>query len=152
MGGSDDEETTVYTKSIAGGTKKAPPTKSGGSSHGLLSFEDEIDEGVEFKVKKTNLSEKMAREKERTEKRKHKQQKQEVSPVLLYDIIMTSLQEVVISSDEEEEQDLSVIEQLHVGVVPDAKMIHAIRKKRELARKMGVASVDYLPLEQETKK
>ena len=152
MGGSDDEETTVYAKSTAGGTKKAPPTKSGGSSHGLLSFEDEIDEGVEFKVKKTNLSEKMAREKERTEKRKQRQQKQEVSPVLLYDIIMTSLQEVVISSDEEEEQDLSVIEQLHVGVVPDAKMIHAIRKKRELARKMGVASVDYLPLEQETKK
>ena len=152
MGGSDDEETTVYTKSTAERTKKAPPTKSGGSSHGLLSFEDEIDEGVEFKVKKTNLSEKMAREKERTEKRKHKQQKQEVSPVLLYDIITTSLQEVVISSDEEEEQDLSVIEQLHVGVVPDAKMIHAIRKKRELARKMGVASVDYLPLEQETKK
>ena len=152
MGGSDDEETTVYTKSTAERTKKAPPTKSSGSSHGLLSFEDEIDEGVEFKVKKTNLSEKMAREKERTEKRKHKQQKQEVSPVLLHDIIMTSLQEVVISSDEEEEQDLSVIEQLHVGVVPDAKMIHAIRKKRELARKMGVASVDYLPLEQETKK
>lgn len=152
MGGSDDEETTGYTKSTAEGTKKVPPTKSGGSSHGLLSFEDEVDEGVEFKVKKTSLSEKMAREKERVEKKKHKQQKQEVSPVLLYDIVMTSLQEVVISSDEEEEQDLSVIEQLHVGVVPDARMIHAIRKKRELARKMGVVSVDYLPLEQETKK
>ena len=152
MGGSDDEDTIGYTKLTTEGTKKAPPTKSG-----LLSFEDEVDEGVEFKVKKTSLSEKTTKEKERIVKRKQKQQllkqqKQEVSPILLYDIIMTSLQEVVISSDEEEEQDTSVIEQLHVGVVPDAKMIHAIRKKRELARKMGVASVDYLPLEQETKK
>ena len=40
----------------------------------------------------------------------------------------------------------SIGRHLETGVVPDAAMIHAIRKKRELAREMGVASVEYLPL------
>ena len=42
---------------------------------------------------------------------------------------------------------VSISGQLHQGMVPDATMIHAIRKKREMARKLGVESVEYLPLE-----
>lgn len=52
----------------------------------------------------------------------------------------------------EEEEDGFLARHLSQGLVPDATMIHAIRKKREMARKMGVESVDYLPLKMGGKK
>ncbi len=53
------------------------------------------------------------------------------------------------SGSEDDDNDVGVASigrHLETGMVPDAAMIHAIRKKRELAREMGVASVEYLPL------
>ena len=46
----------------------------------------------------------------------------------------------------EEDEETVLARHLSQGLVPDATMIHAVRKKREMARKLGVESVDYLPL------
>ena len=54
--------------------------------------------------------------------------------------------------EEEDDEDVSISARLHAGMVPDATMIHSIKKKRELARNLGVDSVDYLPLEKGGKK
>ena len=56
------------------------------------------------------------------------------------------------SDDDNEEGVVSINDHLHSGIVPDATMIHAIRKKREKARELGISSVDYLPLEKDGEK
>lgn len=54
---------------------------------------------------------------------------------------------VLMDDEVEEEGVASVGHHLQSGMIPDATMIHAIRKKREMVREMGVASVDYIPLD-----
>lgn len=56
------------TTSIKGSNKPLPATKTN-----LLSFEDEVVEGEEFKVKKSSLSKKLIREREAEEKKQHEE-------------------------------------------------------------------------------
>lgn len=59
----------------------------------------------------------------------------------------------------EEKEEESVLDRLHAGIVPDALMIHNIRKKRQLERErggdMGGArgrGIEYLSLNKDDKK
>lgn len=56
------------TTSIKGSNKPPPATKTN-----LLSFEDEVVEGEEFKVKKSSLSKKLIREREAEERKQQEE-------------------------------------------------------------------------------
>ncbi len=94
----------------------------------LLSFNDEeLGDGTEFKVKKLSHSKRTSKKLEK-QKRKQETQKQ-------------LMEEADDSSDSEQESALSSIShRISAGVIPDSSLIHAARKQRELARKMGTQS------------
>ena len=69
------------------------------------------------------------------------------------DSSVKEVEEIDDDDDNEEEGCVaSINDHLLSGMMPDAAVIHAIRKKRERARELGVPSVDYLPLEKDGKK
>ena len=111
------------------------------STRGILSFEDELEEddcdSEMFQIKKTARSQRLAREHEKEKKRREEKEKRRAEREAKR---VNASQEG--SSDEEEVVPLG--ERLNAGYLPDASMIHAIRKRREMARKLGV---DYLPLD-----
>lgn len=92
----------------------------------LLSFDDgDLGDGTEFKVKKSNHAKRAAK---KLEKQKLIQQQ-------------VPVQAPEGSSDSEQESALSSIShRISAGVIPDSSLIHAARKQRELARKMGTHS------------
>ncbi len=93
----------------------------------LLSFDDEdLGDGTEFKLKKSSHAKRAAK---KLEQQKRKQEIQQVT------------QKAEDSSDSEQESALSSIShRISTGVIPDSSLIHAARKQRELARKMGTQS------------
>lgn len=106
----------------------------------VISFEPPVDEGDEedggaelFQIKKSIASKKLARELERERKKKEEREKRRAEKEAL---------RAVEENDEEDEVPLG--ERLRGGYLPDATTIHAIRKQREMARKIGV---DYMPLD-----
>ena len=117
----------------------APPTNVPKS---LLSFDDEeLGDVTEFKVKKANHAKRAAKKLEQ-QRRKEELQRQ-----------VMEMEES--SSDSEQESALSSItHRISVGVIPDSTLIHAARKQRELARKLGPQSTgtDFISLESNTKK
>ena len=112
------------------------------SRRGVLSFEAELEDdgdGEEFKIKKTARSQRMAKELEREKKRMEEKERRRAEREAKR--LNASREE---SEEEEETREVPLVERLSTGYLPDATMIHAIRKKREMARKLGV---DYLPLD-----
>ena len=57
------------------------------------------------------------------------------------------------SSGEESEDNLAppLGQRLSEGFIPDAATIHAVRKRRERARQLGVQGTEYIPLEESRK-
>lgn len=51
------------------------------------------------------------------------------------------------SEESEDDTSSSLTHRLSAGYIPDATTIHAVRKRRELARQKGGRSADYIPLE-----
>ncbi len=110
----------------------------------LLSFDNEdLGDGTEFKVKKSNHAKRTAR---KLEEQKRKEELQRVMEKV----------EPNDSSDSEQESALSSIShRISVGVIPDNALIHAARKQRELARKTGgqpaAAGNDFMSLDSNEK-
>ncbi|XP_019855914.1 PREDICTED: PAX3- and PAX7-binding protein 1-like [Amphimedon queenslandica] len=143
----DDEEAEPVALTTNRGAN--PPTQVSSS---LLSFDDEVGEGEEFKIKKSSLSKKLRRERE-LEERKRQEEK----------LIKEALRDDDDEDDKEEEEgggegngEGSVLDRLHAGIVPDATMIHAIRKKRQLVRERGGGGggrgLEYMSLDKDDKK
>lgn len=106
-----------------------------------LSFKDDLEGGEEeFKVKKTNHSKRVARMLEK-EKRKEKRLREAMQ-----------VEKDISSREDSEEEDskeplFSLSHRLSAGVIPDAAMVHAARKKREVMRKLGGQPQDYMPID-----
>ncbi len=106
----------------------------------LLSFDNEdLGDGTEFKVKRSNHAKRTAK---KLEQQKRKEELQKV----------IEKAEPNDSSDSEQESALSSIShRISVGVIPDNALIHAARKQRELARKTGnqpaAAGSDFMSLD-----
>lgn len=115
-------------------------TSQGGRSS-KLSFEDDLvgEEGVEvFAVKKTNHSRRMAKMVERERRRQERRERERAAAMIQ--------RESSGEDSEEEGPTFSLAHRLSEGFIPDAATIHAARKKREMARKFGGPSADYLSL------
>lgn len=106
----------------------------------LLSFEEDIGgDGTEFKVKKTNYAKRIAKMMER--------EKEDSEPL--------QAEEQESSEDERPARDdeaaapsgIHLTQRLSEGFIPDAATIHAFRKKREVARKLGGSGADFMTLE-----
>ena len=109
-----------------------------------MSFNDDLEEGEEvFQVKKTNHSKRVAKMMER-EIRKEKRLKEAMQ-------LDTSSRE---DSDEDGSGEVplfSLSHRLSAGVIPDAAMVHAARKKREIMRKLGGGTAqDYMAIDRNT--
>ena len=128
---------------------------------GLLSFEDEIEEGEQFQLKKTKESRKLM-QKIKEEKKRKKVSKIEIpdkAPV--HQVATNSVpvdveskpNEIQMGSDLESESDdddsamySNVHSDLSTGVIPDAATIFALKKQRERARTAGPGA-DFVPLQ-----
>ena len=92
----------------------------------------------EFKVKKSNHSRRMAKQKEKARKEEDtskvdtKSQSRKPQKLLQQQYAQESSDE-----DNQEEPLFSLAHRLKDGYIPDAHMIHAARKKREIARQLG---------------
>ena len=91
-----------------------------------------------FQIKKTARSQRLAREHEKERKKREEKEKRRAEREAKR--ANAAAQE----GSSEEEEIVPLGERLNAGYLPDASTIHAIRKRREMARKLGV---DYLPLD-----
>ena len=96
----------------------------------------------EFKVKKSNHSRRMAKQKEKTRKDDDTIKDDTKSQSRKGRLQQKSLHQQYTQSNDEDEQEeplFSLAHRLKDGHIPDAHMIHAARKKREIARQLGTA-------------
>lgn len=108
----------------------------------LLSFEEDIGgDGTEFKVKKTNHTKRVAKMAEREKKKGNSEPLQAEEQV-------SSEDEHPANENEEAAPSVHFTQRLSEGFIPDAATIHAFRKKREVARRLGSSAPDYVSLEQ----
>lgn len=93
-------------------------------------------------MKKSNHSRRLAKQKEKTRKEDDVNKDDEKSKSRKGQMQKKSLcqQYTQESSDDDQEEPLfSLAHRLKDGYIPDAHMIHAARKKREIARQLGTA-------------
>jgi GC-rich sequence DNA-binding factor len=114
------------------------------SGRTLLSFEDDLEGDVEeFRVKKSNHSRRVAKQKEKTQKEDDVTKDDAKLRSRKGHLQQKSLRQQYTqgSSDEDEQKEpfFSLTHRLKDGYIPDAHMIHAARKKREIARQLGTA-------------
>ncbi|KAK3577424.1 hypothetical protein CHS0354_032273 [Potamilus streckersoni] len=140
----------------------------------VLSFEEDHDEDVEiFKIKKSSYSKKIAKQlkKEKQVEETHKVKdssdltdglKKSVTPPVkkedsdeeaerkirqLREEFRTLNGDEAAALDEESDEDDILKKMMKRGEIPDANMIHAIRKQRQMARELG----DYVPIDDTVK-
>lgn len=135
-----NDSTTPATATAPSATP-APPSNVPKS---LLSFDDEdLGDGTEFKVKKSNHTQRVIKKLEQQRRREELQRQMD----------KTAIDE---SSDSEQENTLSSISQrISAGLIPDSSLIHAARKQREMARKMGTGATggsDFISLDSNSTK
>ena len=136
--------------SVKSKSKKAKSKKSEKSSDRdlpkesmpKLSFDDEMQAEADFKVKKSSISRKLVREREREKSKK-------IKDVLVVDELKDDEEFIVMDDmdldgepDNGEYHALSKVPQL----IPDAHAIHKARKKRELARQQHESEHSYIPI------
>ena len=111
-----------------------------------LSFDDEIKAEVDFKVKKSSISRKLAREREREKSKKIKSD--QPSDAFNDDdfIVMDDMELDGEANEPEVEYRESVSSRSKVPAIPDAHAIHKARKKRELARRQQESADSYIPV------
>ncbi|XP_065056969.1 PAX3- and PAX7-binding protein 1-like isoform X2 [Rhopilema esculentum] len=135
------------------------------SSKGLLSFEDELEEGEEFVLKKSRESRKLS-QKLKEQKKKKKETVgviEEEKELSVPKFKIGSIDEDAVDSpgsynrdtnsdsDEDDDDDQnSGFQNIHsglsTGVIPDAATIFAMKKQRERARQLGTGA-DFVPIE-----
>ncbi|XP_054715948.1 PAX3- and PAX7-binding protein 1-like [Uloborus diversus] len=131
----------------------------------LLSFHDEEDDTEVFKLKKSNYSRRLAKQRERERKKKEEslqvasrfqegptdvkskgrnENKAESSSKEPWNILAgKDAEDMEVDSDEEKEKSHPFKNVLQSGVIPDAATIYAMKKHRQMAREMG----DFIPVE-----
>ena len=116
-----------------------------------LSFDDEIKAEVDFKVKKSSISRKLAREREREKSKKIKTE-QPTESFNDDDFIVMDDMDLDGESNEADpgyEPDPEYMEPGPVSkasAIPDAHAIHKARKKREQARRQQETADSYIPV------
>lgn len=132
----------------------------------LLSFHDEEDDGEVFKLKKSNYSRRLAKQRERERKKKEEssappskeiterkqgestESKVENKAKDSWNILAgNDAEDMEVDSDEEKEKSNPFKNVLQSGVIPDAATIYAMKKHRQMAREMG----DFIPVEEPEK-
>lgn len=130
--------------------KKSKSKKSDKSDHDhskesmpKLSFDDEMKAEADFKVKKSSISRKLVRERER-------EKSKQIKDVLVVDELKEDEEFIVMDDmDLDGEPDNSTHKSLPnpvSHVIPDAHAIHKARKKRELARMQQESEHSYIPV------
>ena len=140
VGGGESVEQNVVQAGSTQQKKANSTTTTKPTSRGVLSFEDELedDESSEvFQIKKSARSQHLAKEQEKEKKRREEKEKRRAERE-------AKLANAGRDDSDEEGEGVTLGERLSAGYLPDATTIHAIRKQREKARKLGV---DYIPLD-----
>ncbi|KAG8230485.1 hypothetical protein J437_LFUL013527, partial [Ladona fulva] len=157
--------------------KKKDKKKEKQRKQTLLSFEEDLNEGDDgevFQVKKSTHSKKIMKLLDRERRKKKEDKEPDIdpsAPVVVEIPLKRNDSEQILNgreaefaghtiSDDEDQEDQALKQRKHIfnqpdvklllqsGRIPDAAMIHAARKKRQLAREMGG---DYIPID-ETKR
>ena len=106
----------------------------------LLSFEEDIGgDGTEFKLKRTNYAKRVSKMMEREKK------KEDLEPQAAEE--HGSSDEEGVKDNEEAAPSVPLTQRLSEGFIPDAATIHAFRKKREVARRLGSSGTEYMSLD-----
>lgn len=175
----NDEDQTAEQKGIeynSSGLNKSVQNKSANKnkatitksrSSGLLSFEDELEEGEEFVLKKSKESRKLSqRVREQKKKEKLGEIQENVKAALPYaenkpeklpdeKTVQRDENRMIVGGDsasesEDENDDFDDIRSgLSTGLIPDAATIFAMKKQRERARQLGTGT-DFVPLKVST--
>ncbi|XP_062609801.1 PAX3- and PAX7-binding protein 1-like [Saccostrea cucullata] len=167
---SDIKSQTFSSDQIKKSKKKKKEESQGmHRSSSVLSFKEENEEGEVFKVKKSShskriakqlkLASKLAREEEEKSKKREDNSPLRASPVHREDSYEDKDEEIrrlraefqtlngedleENESEEETEGGSQLKKMMKKGEIPDANMIHMIRKRRQQARDFG----DYIPLD-----
>lgn len=126
----------------------------------LLSFHDDEDETEVFKLKKSNYSRRLAKQREKERKKKDTNfsssnvkhsppdikiidtiKRSDKKPKESWDVLAgNDAEDMEVESDEERNPFQNVLQS---GVIPDAATIYAMKKHRQMAREMG----DFIPVE-----
>ena len=136
----DDETETVTVKPKKSKTSKK--NKEDKSKVAKLSFDDEINNSeIDFKVKKSSISRKLAREREREKSKKIKSDQENEKDLEKFQII-DDLDGIEVEDNLEDAPHPFSVPTAPVTTIPDAYAIHQARKKREEARKTN----EYIPV------
>ncbi len=122
-----------------------PSSVPQGGRASKLSFQDDLvgeGGGEVFRLKKTSHTRRIAKMAEREKRREEREREKEV----------TITREDSSEESEGEGPAFSLSHRLSEGFIPDAATIHAVRKKREMARKHGSRDTDFLSLNTNGKK
>ncbi|KFM74139.1 GC-rich sequence DNA-binding factor 1, partial [Stegodyphus mimosarum] len=143
--------------------EKTDPSLAKGTK--LLSFHDEEDDGEVFKLKKSNYSRRLAKQREKEKKKKEESQastsitvkedpredlqcdsniNNKSKPNDSWNILSgNNAEDMEVESDEDQEKNNPFKNVLQSGIIPDAATIYAMKKHRQMAREMG----DFIPVE-----
>ena len=145
---SPSSKTTAVKPKKSSKSKKSDKVSGKESKESMpkLSFDDEMKAEVDFKVKKSSISRKLAREREREKSKK-------IKTTLPSDDFNDGEEFIVMDDmdlDDDEEDDTP--EETYYkpptgpAVIPDAHAIHKARKKREQARLQNESDNSYIPI------
>ncbi|XP_046404390.1 PAX3- and PAX7-binding protein 1 [Ischnura elegans] len=170
-GKSSEDNTSAQVSKVPGKIKEKKKEKQ--RKQTLLSFEEDLNEGDDgevFQVKKSTHSKKIMKLLDRERKKKKEEKEPEfdnLAPVIVEVPLKRTNTVPILNgreaefadhtvSDEEDQEDEAAKQRKHIfnqpdvklllqsGRIPDAAMIHAARKRRQMAREMGG---DYIPVD-----
>ncbi|XP_033739538.1 PAX3- and PAX7-binding protein 1-like [Pecten maximus] len=165
-----EEEKNAF-ETIEKPVKKKKKKKDKKESSKLLSFEDDhdFDDGDVFKIKKSSQSKRLAKQlkkerlkekeeilkakeensssKDRPQKRSEEETDEKIRRLREEFMTLNGDDAAALDIDSEEEDKGTLHKLLGKGEIPDANLIHNIRKKRQQARDMG----DFVPLDNAAK-